>query len=357
MLIQGTVLRSAESAPIDETSIKWRACGPETAGDFSAVAYYFGKMLRKQLGCPVGILNGARGGTRIEAWMSDEALKPFEGLYDPRRPKNGSDSANWNTASALYNGIIAPVVRFPVRGVIWYQGESNAGIDELYRKTFPALIADWRKAWGSELPFLFVQLAGYQKIVSEPQESEWAELRDAQLLAANTVPNTAMAVITDCGDPDDIHPKRKKPVGERLALAARALAYGEDVVYKGPSFRSMTVVGNRAVLEFDNAESGLVAKRTVFVSDSTLFNNPDGGIAGNGRDVTGFAVAGADRKFHNARATIQGARVVVSSDAVVSPAAVRYGWADCPVANLFNGAGLPASPFSTDTLRPTGGNG
>ncbi len=330
LLRLGTITRGASSVPLTETAVNWEEAGPQTSGDFSAVAYYFGKQLRKILGCPVGLLDGARGGTRIEAWMSEEALKPFEGQYDVRKPKNGSDSANWNTASALWNGVVAPLVPYPIRGVIWYQGEANAGNADLYRKTFPAMIRDWRKAWGSEYPFLFVQLAPYQKIVTEPQESAWAELRDAQLFTSQTVPNTAMAVITDCGDPNDIHPKRKEPVGYRLALAAEALAYGmKTAVYKGPAYRSMSVVGDRAVLQFDNAYGGLVAK---------------------GDNLTGFTIAGEDHRFHNARATILGSRVVVSSDAVDKPVAVRYGWANCPVVNIFNRAGLPASPFRTDSF-------
>jgi sialate O-acetylesterase len=328
LLRQGTIAREPSNVPLRETPVKWQEAKPQTAGDFSAVGYYFAKRLRKTLGCPVGILNGARGGTRIEAWMSDEALKPFEGQYDPRKPKNRSEGANVNTASALWNGIIAPVVPFPIRGVIWYQGESNAGEADLYRKTFPAMIQSWRRAWGhGDFPFLFVQLAPFMKIVSDPQESAWAEIRDAQRYTAQIVPNTAMAVITDCGDPDDIHPKRKAPVGERLALAAEALAYGKNVAYRGPTYRSMTVVGGRAVIEFADATAGLTA---------------------NGGELTGFTIAGADRVFHNARATIHGPRVIVSSDAVANPVAVRFAWADCPVANLFNGAGLPASPFRTD---------
>ncbi len=334
MLRQGTIPREPSFKPATEANVKWVECSPETAGGFSAVGYYFAKELRKVLGCPVAILNGSRGGTRIEAWMSEGALMPFEGQFDPRKPKTGEEKANWNTASALWNGIVAPIVPYAMRGAIWYQGEANAGNADLYRRTFPAMIADWRKAWGQgDFPFLFVQLAPSMKIVTEPQESAWAELRDAQLYTSNIVPNTAIAIITDAGDPEDIHPKRKKPVGDRLALAARVLAYNEDLAYKGPSFKSMTVVGNRAVLEFDNEAGGLFAK---------------------GGDLTGFAVAGEDHKFYNARATVQGrSRVVVSADAVAKPVAVRYAWADCPVANLFNRAGLPAPPFRTDSFpRP-----
>jgi len=191
------------------------------------------------------------------------------------------------------------------------------------------LIKGWRAAWGQgDFPFLFVQLAPFKPIVTEPQESEWAELREAQLLTTKTCPNTGMVVITDVGDPSDIHPKQKEPVGARLALAARKIAYGENIVAFGPTYKSMKVDGAQVTLYFDNVGSGLVAR---------------------GGDLTGFAVAGEDRKFVYANAKIvDGNKVVVTSPKVDKPVAVRYGWADCPVVNLWNKEGLPASPFRTD---------
>lgn len=333
-LRQATVPRDPSLVPVSETQVKWREAAPDTSGEFSAVAYYFAKELRQKLGCPVAIINAARGGTRVEAWMSERALRPFQGLFDPRLPKNNSEAANWNTASALWNGIIAPVVPYAIRGVIWYQGESNAGNADLYARTFPAMIEDWRRAWGrGNLPFLFVQLAPFGAGPESTKESTWALLREAQMRAAASVPNTAMAVITDLGDCEDIHPRRKKPVGQRLASAALALAYSVDCVYKGPSFKRMAVSGDRVVLDFADAVGGLVAR--------------DG-------DLVGFTVAGEDRVFHEARAHIIGSRVVVSSSSVSKPVAVRYGWADCPKANLFNRAGFPASPFRTDSWPAAG---
>jgi sialate O-acetylesterase len=323
-----TVNRNASLVPVAETDAKWLECGPATVGDFSGVAYFFGRELRKKLECPVGLINASWGGTRVEAWMSAEALKPFEGTFDPGQSKPDK-GVNPNQASVLYNGLIYPILPYPIKGAIWYQGESNAGRAYQYHDLFSAMIASWRKVWGvGDFPFLFVQLAPFGAIVTEPVDSRWAELREAQLMTTKTMQNAAQAVITDCGNPDNIHPKLKQPVGERLAFAARALAYGEDVPYKGPCYQSMTVVGNRAILQFDDVFRALVAK--------------DG-------DLTGFTVAGEDRVFHNARATIQGTRVVVSSDEVAKPVAVRFGWWDCPVVNLFDAAGLPASPFRTDT--------
>jgi sialate O-acetylesterase len=229
--------------------------------------------------------------------------------------------------------MIAPLVPYAIRGAIWYQGESNAGRAYEYRTLFPAMIRNWRDAWGQgDFPFLFVQLAPFMKIVTEPGESAWAELREAQLLTTRTVPNTAQAVITDVGDEDDIHPKQKEPVGKRLALAALALAYGRDVVYSGPDYQRMKVEGDRAVLSFKHVGEGLEAR---------------------GGPLKGFAIAGTDRKWVNGEAEIQGDRVVVWSPQVKGPVAVRYGWANYPLGNLWNKDGLPASPFRTDDFPLT----
>lgn len=327
MLRFTTAPRTPSLTPVSETAVKWEESSPQSSPEFSAVAYYFGKELRKVLGCPVGLIDTSWGGTRVETWMSAEALKPFEGTYDRGKSKPG-EALNANQASVLYNGLISPLIPFPIKGAIWYQGESNAGRAFQYEAMFSAMITDWRKAWaGGDFPFLFVQLAPYGEIHPAPRGSNWAELREAQLRTAQNLSNTAMAVITDYGESDNIHPAHKKPVGERLAFAARALAYGEKLPYRGPSYKSLHVKGDRAVIKFDTGNGGLVAK---------------------GGDLTGFTLAGGDGQYYNARASIQGTRVVVSSPEVPVPVSVRYGWADCPVVNLFNTAGLPASPFRTD---------
>ena len=232
----------------------------------------------------------------------------------------------------LYNGMIAPLVHYGIKGAIWYQGESNAGRAEQYRTLFPDMIRNWRADWNEgDFPFFLVQLAPFKAIKNQPADSEWAELREAQLLTTKILPHTGMAVITDVGNPSNIHPTQKQPVGARLALAARHIAYGEKIVYSGPIFKSMQVEGEKAVLKFENVGSGLEAR--------------DGALKG-------FAICGEDRKFVWATAEIEGrgsrSRVVVSSPQVAHPVAVRFGWADCPVVNFWNKDGLPASPFRTD---------
>ena len=243
-----------------------------------------------------------------------------------RVPENPVTSAK--RPCGLYNAMIAPLLPYAIKGAIWYQGESNAGRSFEYRKLFPAMIKCWRDEWKQgDFPFLFVQLAPFMKIEPEPKESGWAELREAQLLTALHCPKTAQAVITDVGEEADVHPKQKDPVGARLALAAQAIAYGEKIEFSGPAYAAMKVQGNKVILSFTHLGGGLVAK--------------DGALKG-------FTIAGADKKFVNAQAEIQGDKIVVCCDQVAKPAAVRYGWANFPVVNLWSKAGLPASPFRTD---------
>lgn len=238
---------------------------------------------------------------------------------------------NPNAPSVLYNAMIAPLIPYAVKGAIWYQGESNAGNPKAYASLFPAMITDWRKQWGEgDFPFFFVQLAPFQKIVQTPQESNWAGLREAQRLTLEKLPKTGMAVITDVGEENDIHPKRKEPVGHRLALAALQTVYGKKDEGSGPVFEKMTVDGSNIILHFSHVGGGLVA-------------SPDG-------PLTGFALKGDDGKWVAADAKIVGKTVVVSSPAVAHPVAARFGWADYPVVNLSNQAGIPASPFTTEGL-------
>lgn len=310
-----TVKKASSPTPLTDVTGQWAECGPDSVMGFSAVAYFFGRDLQKALDVPVGLIHTSWGGTPAELWTSERVLTSTPELKNLK-------------GSGLYNGMIAPLIPFAIRGAIWYQGESNAGQAYLYRTLFSAMIKNWREDWKQgDFPFLFVQLAPFSKIVTEPEESAWAELREAQLLTSLNVPQTAMAVITDVGDANDIHPKKKEPVGGRLALAARAVAYGQNIIFSGPIYDRMTVEGSKAVLSFKSLGGGLVAK--------------DGSLAG-------FTIAGEDHKFYNATAEIQGNQVVVSSDKVAKPVAVRYGWANCPVVNLWNKEGLPASPFRTD---------
>jgi len=240
-------------------------------------------------------------------------------------PRRGISAQNQPTA--LFNGMVAPYTGYAMKGIVWYQGESNAGRAEQYRELLPALISDWRKQWGNEkLPFLFVQLPNYMEVNYSPEESNWAVMREAQLEALK-VPRTGMAVAIELGEWNDIHPDRKKPVGERLALAAQHVAYGEEgVVFSGPVYRSHRVEGNRVIIAFDHVGGGLVS--------------------GNGEELGHFAIAGKDGKFRWGNAAIENNEVVVWHDEIDEPEHVRYAWADNPrFANLCNKEGLPASPF------------
>jgi sialate O-acetylesterase len=250
---------------------------------------------------------------------------------EPKHPDWGSRPeavgvSNQNNPSVLYNAMIAPLVPFAIRGAIWYQGESNAGRAYQYRTLFPIMIRNWRSAWGHDFPFYFVQLANWHANKAEPDESDWAELREAQTMTLRE-PQTGMAVTIDIGDENDIHPRNKLDVGRRLAAWALAGTYGEKVIPSGPLFDRFTVEGDWVRIRF---------KHGVGLKTS------DGG------PVKGFAIAGEDRRFVWADARIDGDAVIVSSPKVLKPVAVRYGWADNPIANLYNGAGLPASPFRTD---------
>ncbi|GAB4239926.1 MAG: sialate O-acetylesterase [Acidobacteriota bacterium] len=230
--------------------------------------------------------------------------------------------------SGLYNAMIYPLAPYGIRGAVWYQGESNTGRAHQYYKLLTALISDWRELWGlGDFPFGIVQLANYLQIAEEPQESAWAELRESQALVAKTLPNVGLAVTIDIGEADDIHPRNKQDVGLRLALWALHDVYGRAIPFSGPVYRKAEVQGNEVRISFDHADGGLVAR---------------------GGPLQGFAVAGADRVFHWGEARIEGDTVIVHSPAVPHPVAVRYAWADNPVCNLYNGAGLPAVPFRTD---------
>lgn len=307
-----------------EPKASWQEAGPDTVAAFSAVGYFFGKHLRDHLKVPVGLINSSVGGTPAEAWTSRTVLRSI-----PELKTVIEDAAQKKRRiSYLYNGMIAPLQPYAIKGVIWYQGESNAARAYEYRTLFPAMIRNWREAWGQgDFPFLFVQLAPYGRQPATMAESAWAELREAQLLTSLTVPNTAMAVITDVGDCNDIHPKNKKPVGERLGLAARAIAYGEKIVYSAPVYKSAKVVGNEVVIGFDCKGTCLAPVKG---------------------ELKGFVICGEDRKFVPAKAEVRKCGVVVWSPDVPKPVAVRFGWENCPDLNLFSKEGLPVSPFRTD---------
>jgi len=251
-------------------------------------------------------------------------------VFPPHAGSGPPPFVQQNEPTGLYNTMVAPVIRYGIRGFVWYQGEANTGNPKEYRQLLPALINDWRAKWQlGEVPFLYVQLPNFMEVQYWPAESQWAELREAELDALS-LPRTAMAVAIDAGEWNDIHPLDKKDVGDRLALAAENIAYGDkSVVASGPVFRAAVVEGHRIVIHFTNTGSGLVAK--------------------GGGDLKQFAIAGADKKFVWADARIVGDDVIVSSEEIPNPVYVRYAWADNPEgANLYNKEGLPASPFRTD---------
>jgi sialate O-acetylesterase len=367
-----TVPKLKANEPVQDIQARWVECAPNTVSNFSAVAYFFGRDLQKSLGIPIGLIHTSWGGSPAEVWMRESILAENP-LYKTEILDAYGDQLKWSEAeikkwesektaaeaegrkftrnrpwlpwkpAELYNGMIAPLLPYTIRGAIWYQGESNAGRAWQYRMLFADMISNWRLDFGQgDFPFLLVQLAPWDRnkkreildITKEPGESDWAELREAQLLATKVLPNVGMAVITDVGDKDDIHPTKKEPVGARLALAARKIAYGEKIVASGPTYRSLEIDGDKAIIRFDDTGRGLEAH---------------GGI------LQGFTIAGADRKFVWANAEIKGDTVIVSSPSVPEPVAVRYGWSDYPVVNLFNKNGFPASPFRTDGFPMTTG--
>ncbi len=351
MLRMFTVKKSPQTTAQSDTGGNWVEAAPKTVGNFSAVAYFFGRSLNEKRNVPVGLIHTSWGGTRIETWMSPSALAPFE-----KAPANAKPG-NPNGASQLYNGMIHPLLNYQVKGAIWYQGESNAGNAFKYRSMHPAMIENWRADFKNpDLAFHFVQLAPFTQTPKAPGESRWAELREAQTMTLSKLKNVGQAVITDCGDEADIHPVPKRPIGERLALAALAKTYGEKIVYSGPMYKSVKFDGNKATLTFDHIGGGLVGKELVATpsynknaKNSFAYrvkaDSPDAPI------VVGFTVCGKDKVFHPASADIVGDVVVVSSNKVAEPIAVRYGWADHPICGLYNREGLPASPFRTDDFR------
>lgn len=333
-------------AETDVDADGWSSVSPETILPFSAVGYFFGRKLHEELSIPIGLIQTTWGGTPAEAWTSAAGLRAVpdfgellatvesraaQGTAPEALEASGEDTRPippQRQVTTLFNAMVAPLVPFTMRGVIWYQGEANAGRAHQYRMLFPTMIDDWRRQWGQgDFPFLFVQLANFRARQQNPVEPEtWPELREAQSLTL-ALPNTAQAVTIDIGEADDIHPRNKQDVGLRLALAALNTVYRQDVVYSGPTFRNMTVEDGRIRLHFDHVGGGLVAA---------------------GGDLRGFAVAGEDHEFVWASAAIDGETIVVSAPDIASPVAVRYAWANNPVISLFNSEGLPASPFRTD---------
>jgi len=291
----------------------------------------------------------------MKQWNSDAAAAKAAGQPEPAKPKSllqeprkpSAPDNNPGMPTVLTNGMIAPIVPYAIKGAIWYQGEANAGAAKQYETLFPTMITDWRTRWGEgDFPFIWVQLANFMARNPDPtQQAEgWPGLRDAQSKTLK-LPNTGQAVILDIGDEKDIHPKDKMDVGLRLSLAARHVAYGEDLIYSGPTYDSMQIDGDKIQVKFKNAGTGLA----ILAAPSTQVDVPQAQPAS---ELKGFAIAGEDHKFVWATATIASAdTLIVSSPQVKEPKAVRYGWANNPEVNLYNKQGLPASPFRTDDWK------
>lgn len=386
-----SLTRQKDIAAVPNGSLngKWIVCSPEVMAakwawnGFSAPAYYFAQQIRKTTNAPVGMIGSYKGGTPAQAWTSVEGLEKDTALarhvkrrqeilnnYEvaqkeypqkqtafqtafkqwqkdsigPRpQPPFGPDGG-FGAPANLFHAMIAPLIPYAMKGVIWYQGESNGDrlTDALeYETLFPRMIKDWRQQWNQgDFPFLFVQLTSHRPAAKTPSEGNWAWVREAQQKTLS-LPNTGMAVTTDIGDAKDIHPTNKLDVGLRLALAARAVAYSKSLVYEGPVYKSMQVKGNEIHIQFKNAANGLHVKTELKMSLVP--------------PLSGFGIAAADGKFVWANARIEGNEIIVYNDQIKDPVAVRYNWADNPPGNLVNNDGLPAAPFRTDNWPATPG--
>ena len=354
----------ASQEPLDDFEGNWETCSPETVANFSAIGYMFGRRIHDAVGVPVGLIDNAWGGSAADAWIPRDVLEA-EGQYTPLLDSWDKNAAAytdevhatavekfkaWQAAGKpgrtqraprdlrqsqhrpanLFNGVLHPTIGFGIRGVIWYQGEGNAKRAYQYRDMFPLMINTWRDLWSQgDFPFYWVQLADFRAELAEPAASDWAELREAQTMTL-ALPNTGEAVIIDAGEGRDIHPRDKTTVANRLARLALGKDYGFDLKTQSPRFASMSAEGATITLTFDH------------VSDGGLY-------AFDVTEPIGFAIAGADQKFVWADAKLVGKnQVAVSSPDVPKPVAVRYAWADNPIANLQDATGLPVTPFRTD---------
>ena len=319
-----TVERVKSLEPAEDFTGSWLECTPENVANFSATAYFFGKMLQQALGVPVGLINSSWGGTRIEPWISENGFKNFDWVKLPDKKMTGE--YNQQTPTVLYNAMIAPMVGYAFRGGLWYQGESNRNEPAQYEKLMAGLVQNWRAEWGiGDFPFYYVQIAPFDYGTVGLNS---AYLREAQLKASTAIPNMGMASIMDLGEKDRIHPAHKKEAGERLAFLALANTYGQKgIEFSGPVLKEMIVEGQMVKLTFDHAKNGL-----------TTFNNK----------LENFKIAGENKRFYPAEAFITGKGITLFAPQVEKPVAVRYAFDDFVVGELFNTEGLPASSFRTD---------
>jgi sialate O-acetylesterase len=314
----GTAMYGIPPAPCE-----WRACEPETIPTFASTAYFFGRELYRELGVPIGIIDASWGGTSAETWTPASGLKALGFTAQLEQAAALPQKSDQKIPTRLFNGMIHPLRKVQIKGVVWYQGEGNAGRADEYGKLFSTMICQWRETFGYEFAFYFVQISPFNY-----GDVNAAFLREAQLTTMS-LPKTGMVVTMDIGNLTDIHPKNKQEVGRRLALWALAKDYGRDIVFSGPIYRDSVFGNGKARLSFDHVGSGLATR------DDQALN--------------GFEVAGADKVFQAATAVIDGEYLVVASDKVCEPKAVRYAFTSWAMPNLINKEGLPASPFRTDS--------
>ena len=360
------VAQKKVGVPSNDAEGVWVSASGEEAGRFSAVGYYFGKSLNSRLGVPVGLITAVVGSSNTEAWTSTEAIDSIPELKagkirreseaaqaaaaagPPGKPPQNSEFV----ASSLFNGMIHPLLPYAISGVIWYQGETQASRAFQYRTAFPLLISDWRVRWKQgDFPFYFCQLPGFREKIGQPGDSTWAELREAQQMTL-ALPNTGQAVLIDLGESEDIHPANKRDVGERLSRVALAKKYGQNISFCGPVYERMEIKNGRVILSFKHTDGGLKAAP---LADTYIVNSSKNQRAPLVRNspksqLEGFAICGKDKHWEWAEAAIEGENVVVWSEKVPSPVAVRYAWADNPTCNLTNASGLPAGSFRTDNF-------
>lgn len=314
--------RNTSLKPLNNVSGEWNEATPKSVKDFSATAYFFGKKLEQTLNVPIGLIHTSWGGSTVETWMDKETLSEFKTIKFPTKIPEGKVQ---KIPTLLYNAMLHPFVGYTMKGVIWYQGESNRANSNLYKKTFPTLIKSWRQKWQQgNFPFYFVQIAPFNY-----KDVNASFLREVQLQTMQNVVNTGMAVTLDIGECKNIHPSKKNTVGKRLAYWALAKDYQfSEIGYSGPIYKEMKIIGEKIKLHFEFAENGL-----------TSF----------GEDLSGFEIAGEDKIFYSATAKIQKNKTInVWANEVKKPVAVRYAFKNCVKGTLFNTEGLPASSFRTD---------
>ncbi len=312
--------------PQNDTPGQWTECGPETMKDFSAVAYFFGRKLHKELNVPIGLINASWGGTRAEVWLNAKNLSN-DSDFEDREVHYTENKWHSSQPGYMYNAMIAPLIPFTIAGAIWYQGEANRLAPHVYSKLLTTLIQNWREEWGSNFPFYIVQIAPF----NYKEKNAGVLIREAQLRTFREVPNTGLVVVSDIGDINNIHPKNKQDVGKRLANWALAKNYDfTDIAFSGPVYREGKPEGKEMVVYFDYADNGLMKE---------------------GNELTHFEICGSDSIFMEAQARIEGNTVRVWNSKILNPLAVRFAWDNCAEPNLFNQAGLPASCFRTDNWK------